>query len=84
LTDEEMAIVLALAAPIERARRDAFLQQVVAMLACEPERGQGVAHRIGREVQAQFFVAPRMSYPGAADAYSRSPKLGFAHRFPRA
>jgi hypothetical protein len=72
-----MSVVLALAAPIDRDRRDAFLHAVVNALAREPTRGPGVAHRVGREVQRGFYDAPRMS--DCHDARSRSPRQGYAY-----
>jgi hypothetical protein len=78
LSDEEMTVVLTLAAPIERARRDAFLRAVTAALAASPARGAGVAHCVAREIQRAFFDPPQMSDPAEMGARSRSPKVCFA------
>jgi hypothetical protein len=74
LTEEETAVVLTLAAPLERGKRDAFLAQVASTLAKQPARGPGVVHRIGREVQREFFEPPMMSDAGER---SRTPRQGF-------
>jgi hypothetical protein len=74
-----MMVVLALSRPIGAGRRDAFLSAVAGALAASPVRGTGAAHRIAREVQREYFGPPRMSDPGAAGGYSRSPKFGFVH-----
>ena len=54
-------VVLALSLPIERDRRNAFLNAVAKALAASPSRGPGVAHCIAREVQREYFIPPRMS-----------------------
>jgi hypothetical protein len=76
-SDEELAVLLALTAPIERARRNAFLAAVAGALAASPVRGAGVAHRIGREVQRAFYDAPRMT--DYHDVQARAPRQGFAY-----
>jgi hypothetical protein len=72
-----MMVVLALAKPIEKGRRSAFLTAVAGALTASPARGPGVAHRIAREILADFFIPPRMSDAGEMGARSRSPKMGF-------
>jgi hypothetical protein len=52
---------MVLTAPIDRGRRNAFLKAVAGALAASPVRGAGAAHRIGREVQREYFIPPRMS-----------------------
>jgi hypothetical protein len=82
-TDEELDVLMTLARPIDRARRDAFLREVVSALAREPERGAGAAHRIGREVQRAFYDPPRMDSAGEMGSRSRTPRQGFAFPRPR-
>jgi hypothetical protein len=77
LTDEELATVLVLAAPIERARRDAFLHAVAVALASEPERGAGIVHRVRREIQRGFYDPPRMA--DYRDAHAHAPRQGYAY-----
>jgi hypothetical protein len=54
-------VLIALSLPIEKGRHNACLRAVAGALAASPARMAGVAHRIGREVQRQFFIPPRMS-----------------------
>jgi hypothetical protein len=76
-SDEEMAVLMVLTAPIERSRGDAFLRAVAGALAASPVRGAGVAHRIGRVVQRDYFSPPRMDAAGETGEYSRSPWAKF-------
>ena len=52
-SEEELALLQALAAPIDQRLRQQFLQEVTAALEAEAERtgvapGPGVVHRVGR------------------------------------
>ena len=56
LTDQEMAAVLDAAAPINPARRSAFLEDLAGELAKCPEGiGLGGIHRIAREIQHRYI-----------------------------
>jgi hypothetical protein len=61
LSDEEMRVILDLAAPIDSVRRNAFLARVTEALSGSRERGPGHAHRICRDLQKQFYDAPRLN-----------------------
>jgi hypothetical protein len=56
LNDEEMDVLLSLAAPIAFGRRDEFLQAVASTLAGRPQTGPGEVYRVAREVQLTFVV----------------------------
>jgi hypothetical protein len=58
LTDSDYEIVLAAAAPLERGRREAFLQEVVAALATAGELGPGRVHRVCAQIQRRHFDPP--------------------------
>jgi hypothetical protein len=62
-SDSELAVLEALAKPIDHGRRDAFLQAVVAGLA--GERGEGRVHQVARQVQREFFSPPQFNSPPA-------------------
>jgi hypothetical protein len=76
LSDDELGVLMTLAAPIERARRDAFLERCASALASRPARGPGAAHRVGRELQRSFYAPPQMSDAGER---SRTPRQGYAY-----
>jgi hypothetical protein len=80
LPDAELGVLMTLAAPLERARRVAFLERATAILASRPERGPGVVHRVGRELQRDYYNPPQMSDAGER---SRTPRRGFAYPFTR-
>jgi hypothetical protein len=59
LSDEEMDLLLALAAPIDQRLRTEFLAAVAAELEANGQAGavgMGSVHRVGRAVQRRFFV----------------------------
>jgi hypothetical protein len=60
LTDSELDTVLAAARPLAVERRDAFLQEVAAVLAGVGEVGPGVVHRVCAETQRRFFDPPQL------------------------
>jgi hypothetical protein len=71
LSDEEMDLLLALAAPIDHRQRDQFLHEVAAELEAASAQtgvgpGLGVLHRVGRVVQRRFFDPPQL--PNASKA----------------
>jgi hypothetical protein len=76
-SDEELAVLMVLTAPIKRNRRNAFLAAVAGALAASPVREAGVAHRIGREVQRGYYDAPRLA--DYHDTRSRAARQGFAY-----
>jgi hypothetical protein len=57
LDDQELAIVMTLAAPLHPHRRSAFLQAVVEEASKHSEIGPGLVSRIGRAVQKTFLIA---------------------------
>jgi hypothetical protein len=62
LSDEEMDLLLTLAAPIEQRQRDQFLREVAAELEAKRlagEIGDGAVHRVARTVQRRFFDPPQ-------------------------
>jgi hypothetical protein len=63
LSDEEMDLLLALAAPIDHRQRDQFLHEVAAELEAASAQtgvgpGLGVLHRVGRVVQRKQCSPP--------------------------
>jgi hypothetical protein len=56
-SDDELEILMVLAAPIPPSRRGEFLEAVGLVLAQHSERGDGLANRLGRELQPQFMSA---------------------------
>ena len=68
-SDEELALLQALAAPIDQRLRQQFLQEVTAALEAEAletgvSPGAGVVHRVGRVVQRRFGNPPTLSEDG--------------------
>jgi hypothetical protein len=61
LTDEEMDVVRALAAPLARGQRGAFLMRVTDALAASRERGPGNAWGLASALQRQFYDPPKLS-----------------------
>jgi hypothetical protein len=57
-SDSELDLLLVLAQPLAPSQRDAFLQAVAEALAQYPERGDGLTHKIGVELQQRFRAAP--------------------------
>jgi len=63
LSNEEKDLLLALAAPIDQARRDRFLREVAQELEASTAQagiGPGALHRAARTVQRRFFDAPQL------------------------
>jgi len=56
LSDEEMDVLLGLAAPIAFDKRQEFLQQVATKLAACPHRGPGALHQIAARLQRGFTL----------------------------
>jgi hypothetical protein len=61
LSDDELAAVMAAAAPIHPRERDQFLRDVAAELSKHLEIGPGVVGRVTAKIQRQH-LAPRMSH----------------------
>jgi hypothetical protein len=56
LNDDELAVLLELAAPIDQRQRDRFLHEVAAEIEASGQvGGVGGVHRVGRVVQRRFF-----------------------------
>ena len=66
LTDDELSAVMDAARPIPPASRDAFLHALAAELAQHPVIGEGLIHRVARDVQRKYFDPPDLSGSGAA------------------
>ena len=58
LSAAEYNVVTNLATPLPRALRSEFVSAVEQALAAYPVRGEGVAHRIARELLPRFFTPP--------------------------
>ena len=68
-SDEELALLQALAAPIDQRRRQQFLQEVTAELEAAAletgvSPGPGVVHRVGRVIQRRYFDPPTLGEDG--------------------
>ena len=62
LNDDEMAIVLTLAGPIDQRRRSEFLLEVAAELEGKLEAGEigaGAVHRLARTIQRKYWEPPQ-------------------------
>ena len=60
LNADEMAIVLALAGPIDQGRKAEFLAEVAAELESQAgEIGAGAVHRLARTIQRKHFTPPQ-------------------------
>ena len=67
LSDDEMNLLLVLAAPIDQRLRTEFLTAVAAELEASGQAGgPGVVHRVGRVVQRRFWDPPQL--PNASKA----------------
>ena len=63
LSDEEMDLLLSLAAPIDHQLRPQFLQEVATELEANKKAGAvgiGSVHRVARTVQRRFFDPPQL------------------------
>jgi hypothetical protein len=56
LSDEDLALLNQLAAPVGFGQRDQFLRQVADALAAYPEPGPGVVYRVARDIQRGFTL----------------------------
>jgi hypothetical protein len=66
-TDEEMDLLLALAAPIDERQRPEFLAAIAAELEANGQAGAvgiGSVHRVARTVQRRFFDPPQLPNAG--------------------
>jgi hypothetical protein len=74
LTDSDYDIVMGAAAPLERDRREAFLQEVATALATAGELGPGRVHRVCAEIQRRHFDPPldRQTIGGSRAATRKS------------
>jgi hypothetical protein len=71
-SDSELDILLVLAQPLAPSQRGAFLQAVGEALAQCGERGDGVVHRLGVELQARFRAQPPPNFlRGVARSHGR-------------
>ena len=59
LSPEETAMLLTLAAPIDRARQGEFLEAVAQKISAAPVHGPGSVHRAARETLSGFWSPPR-------------------------
>ena len=64
-SDEDMALLRELSAPIDQRRRQEFLLAIAAELeasgqAGEGDVGPGLVHRVGRQVQRRFWEPPEL------------------------
>jgi hypothetical protein len=66
LSDEELGIVMTLAAPLHPARRSAFLEAVVLEASRYGAIGPGLLNRIGRELQKRFTAPTTRLEPGGS------------------
>jgi len=73
LTDEQLAIIMEAARPLEPERRSAFLEAVAAELAAIPreQRGVGSVARLVRQVQLEHYGAPDLSRGNGVTKYQR-------------
>jgi hypothetical protein len=60
LSDDELAIVMDCARPLDPKARDAFLRDIAAELAKHAERGLGLVHRLVRDLQRRYFDPPNL------------------------
>ena len=73
LSDEEMDVLLGLAAPIDQRLRPQFMQEVAQELEAKRqagEIGEGAVHRLARTIQRKYFDPPVL--PNAAPVHRGS------------
>jgi hypothetical protein len=75
LLSTEIDEVQALAWPLPRESRQAFVAAVENALAAHPVRGAGLAHRVAVQLQRQFFTPPDPE-PGPQHFHRRKHALG--------
>jgi hypothetical protein len=73
LSASELALIHHAAAPLDRNRRDAFIEAVMAALEGCPELGPGVVHRVIRATQRAYWDPPTSK--GAAGHFAGRSKL---------
>ena len=56
-SDSELDTLMTLSTPVHPSRRAEYLAAVAAVIAQYPERGDGLAFRIGRELQSRYMHA---------------------------
>jgi hypothetical protein len=56
LSDEAADIIRQLAAPVALNQRQKFLDAVADAISAYPQPGEGLVHRVGREIQRQFTL----------------------------
>jgi hypothetical protein len=64
LNDEEMSVLMSLAGPIDQQRRPQFLQEVAQELEVKRqagEVGEGLVHRLARQIQRKYWDPPQIS-----------------------
>ena len=75
LTDEQYATVLAAAATIIPAERDAFLRALADELGRHPVVGEGLLHRLCADLQRRFVVEARAAAETSKGPEHRGPRL---------
>ena len=58
LSEDQVETILQAAVPLAPANRDAFFQEVTAALADLGDLGDGIVHRVVRDVQRKYFDPP--------------------------
>jgi hypothetical protein len=69
LSDSELAAVFTAARPLPVERRDAFLQEVAALLRGSVAVGPGTVHRAIEQAQRAHFDPPELVAPAARSKY---------------
>jgi hypothetical protein len=62
LNDDELAVLLTLAGPIDQRRQPEFMQEVAAELEAKRQAGEigaGSVHRLARTIQRKYFEPPQ-------------------------
>jgi hypothetical protein len=72
VTDTQMDMILAAAAPLQVVDRGPFLEALAVMLRSEPAVGDGVVGRCCRQLQAEFM---RGRWPSDVETGLRAPHL---------
>lgn len=63
LTSDEMSLLLSLSAPLDQQRRPQFLQEVAQEVEAKRqagEIGEGLVHRLARDLQRKYFTPPEL------------------------
>jgi hypothetical protein len=67
LNDSEMSLLLSLSTPLDQQRRPQFLQEVAQAIEAKRQAGEigdGLVHRIGRDLQRRYFDPPVLPNAG--------------------